>query len=513
MRYAVVVLLAGCGRFAFDPIDDICFAPHRLTNLPYADTLDDGSFLLCTAAQLDQIGQRPDDWASTFVLGRDVDLSDLPGEVAMIGTESQPFTGILDGAGYAVRNLQLDHPIEEHVGLFRVIGGDGRIANVTFDNVSVLGGDVVGGIAGYASTGFTIEDVTVTGEIVGGNYVGGLVGYSDCDPAAECSGFLVQRAHAGPIFISSYANAGGIVGGNYGDLMRPATYIDVSSEGRLVGTEILGGIIGDGQRILVMRAHSSMTIEGELLVGGLVGDHLYGDSRTIDSIATGDVICSGGYCGGAFGFQYAEAIRVQAHGRVTCGDESCGGLSGYMDDGCEQCLATGDVEGTTYVGGLAGWLTPQQNDVVRDCYSTGTVRGIDRVGGLFGSAYGPIERCYTSSIVFGDNEVGGLVGVLDVGAPGGSIRDSFTLSPVTGNSATNTVDALVARIVAGATITNTVYAGTCTNSAGSCTQTGTMMMAASLYSPSTPPLDTWDFTTIWQARSDGPPTLRNVPLP
>ncbi len=46
-----------------------------------------------------------------------------------------PFTGIFDGKGHKIRNLYINRPDEDNVGLFGVVGSGGEVKNLGLENV------------------------------------------------------------------------------------------------------------------------------------------------------------------------------------------------------------------------------------------------------------------------------------------------------------------------------------------------------------------------------------------
>lgn len=512
----VAVLVTGCGRVDFERIDDVCFSAFRLSNAPYADTVD-GSHLICTVEQLAELGRRREDWGGTFMLSGDIDVAELAGELPMIGDATAPFTGVFDGGGHTISNLVLDHPTVSDIGLFRNVGV-ATIRNLALVDVIVTGATNVGALIGYArSNSLLVEDIRVSGSIRGEGAVGGVAGNPVCYFNDGCLGQVFQRITAAPVTVVAtdlFTGVGGIAGATYAEPSEPTpVFLDVTVDGVIEGDNYVGGIIGDAESFRIERARSSATIKARGSAGGIIGESVFlGSCLIVDSVTTGDVTCSEDDCGGAAGFLQGSATRVQSHGKVSCGGSDCGGLVGYMEGFCEQCVATGDVDGLDSVGGLFGMAYIGMREVT-DSYSTGTVTGRDQVGGLLGSGAAKILRSYSVSNVSGTNDVGGLVGEHVTTAQGTSVTDCFTAGTVTGVAGANTVSSLVGRNTGGAPVASSYYAGTCTNSVGTCTEVGTMASAtAAFYSPSTPPLTAWDFATVWSASSNGFPKLSAVPL-
>lgn len=119
----------------------------------------------------------------TYVLGNDIDLSSIANFEPLgymfdeTSTRNDYFHGILDGNGYSVKNAKVyysnnvrvdggindnnvdvyqgdglfqhdAHKAGDNIGLFQVIGSQGIVRNVRFDNIKVRGRTIVGVLAG-----------------------------------------------------------------------------------------------------------------------------------------------------------------------------------------------------------------------------------------------------------------------------------------------------------------------------------------------------------------------------
>ena len=89
---------------------------------------------------------------------------------------SSAFGGSLDGGDKVIRNLYINRPEDDDVGLFGGVNGDGDIAGIGLQNAVIVGRNQVGAIAGRIQFGFRIEDSWAQGRVVGGEGVGGIVG-------------------------------------------------------------------------------------------------------------------------------------------------------------------------------------------------------------------------------------------------------------------------------------------------------------------------------------------------
>jgi len=136
---------------------------------------------------------------------------------------------------------------------------------------------------------------------------------------------------------------------------------------------------------------------------------------------------------GLFGFTGPSAV-IRGIGlddvRVT-GLASVGSLVGENRGIISNSYATGQVSGTTHVGGLVGYNQESDYDTqgwqIELSYAEVDVKGTDYVGGLIGLLYGTARATYASGIVNGDEVVGGLIG-----GNSGKVRASYATGQVMG---------------------------------------------------------------------------------
>ncbi len=276
-----------------------------------------------------------DDLGGSYLLMNDLDSTtsgylELASETANggmgwepIGTSDDGFTGYFNGQGYEMRELFINRPHQDCVGLFAYVAwvhpvdNVGCIENVGVVNARVTGyyrvGVLVGDNAGTVSNSYCTRSVTS-----GGHYVGGLVGYND--------GGVVSRAH---------------------------------STGNVTGTRYVGGLVGriTGARTVregtVRDCYSASSVTGGTRLGGLVGS-TFADVRISDCYATGSVA----------GNRWVGGLAAENYG---------GNVS--------NSYSTGDVTGNGYVGGLVAFNI---RGVINNCYSIGSVSGGGPIGGLVG---------------------------------------------------------------------------------------------------------------------------------
>jgi len=261
-----------------------------------------------------------DSLESDYVLVSDVDVSGSTFEP--VANFNNPFNGTFDGDGYGVTGLTVDRQNSFDSGLFGVVGEEGRVENVTVEDVDVSGMTWAGGLVGTNKG--TVTNSHATGEVSATDGAGVLVGLN---PGTVEDSYATGEASAVNI-------SGGLVGRNEGEVAR--SY----AEGRAEGGYLVGGLVGSNEEVIT-ESYADTTVSGtrsdSFDLGGLVGTN-FGEVN--ESYARGDV------GGGRF----------------------AGGLVGSSDGTIEESYATGEVSGTDS-GGLVGDLNFRSSaSVVRDSY-------------------------------------------------------------------------------------------------------------------------------------------------
>ena len=262
-----------------------------------------------------------------------------------IGTWENPFSGNFDGRAWEIRDLFINRPDENLVGLFGIVGEGGVIGNVGVWLADVTGGEGVGGLVGRNWDG-TVSSSYSTASVSSDSGIGGLVGYS--------RGTLINCYFAGDV--AGDECVGGLVGQNCG----PVSYCFAS--GSVIGESCVGGLVGDNFDTVSNCFYAwGGTVIGEEAVGGLVGQNVYG---TVSN-------------------SYSRSS--------VSGNSKVGGLVGTNLGTVSDSYANSSVVGYSQVGGLGGWNI----GTVSNCYSSGTVTGNSPVGGLVGvNVYGTVVNSF-----------------------------------------------------------------------------------------------------------------------
>jgi hypothetical protein len=383
-------------------------------------------------------------YSSNYVVAKDIDASASKSERCDDGNDcrgfipigknkdaadSTVFWGTIDGKNHTIKNLKINAGYTSEIGFIRVLVGS--VVNLNFDSLDVKGEKCDNGGVASALVG-TIQNVHVThGKVFGYERVGGIVGkaidktgydpvygYEDMTPVlrnvsfqGEIGGYQQVGGIAGIIGVEvdslvadvdisiTYKDAkeiGGIAGYNYGDIQRS------HSSGKVVVTaphvSDVGGLVGKSYNGSIDHCYSSMDVEGDSYVGGLVG---HNESVIFASYATGSVkefedgaygLKAADYAGGLAGSNYGKIYASYALGSVI-GDDEVGGLVGYNAGEIYYSYARGDVTSKSVIDESVGGLVGLSNGEIYSSYAANIVEG-GKVGGLVDSSKGDVVNSY-----------------------------------------------------------------------------------------------------------------------
>lgn len=353
-------------------------------------------YQITSATQLNEVRNYlgPSGATKHFKLMNDIDLSafivGISGWEPIGGNpeDSQAFTGFFHGNNFAIKNLWINQPSNNYLGLFGSIL-EGKIDHLTIELDAARG-------------------------ISGNEFVGALSGTIEGGAITNCS-------------VNGKINAVAYIGGQVGAIKENVTFENNSANVTIVSLgDYVGGLAGKTtSAILNCNATGTLTTEGDN-IGGLIGyadASVTGSSAAVNITHVGDFF-SGNFIGGLVGVAKFAITDCHASGSVS-GTNVIGGLIGDSYSPTLNSYATGNVNGNAYVGGLAG-----NSDSVTNSYATGNVFAIkDLVGGLAGQSYGAIEKSYAQGAVSGAKSVGGLVGTAFQ-----TISHSFASGNITGTA-------------------------------------------------------------------------------
>jgi len=322
-------------------VDFISFEADGGDSVPSQDVnsgrtgTENDPFYVYDVATLQKVATGVDDWNydSYYLQTADIDLVNVsdwePLGYDVNGDGTIYFNGTYDGNGFTIKNLTINKPTVDNVGLFCYIFSTGCVRNIKLVSCNIIGSSYVGGISslvggksGQPSHYASIIDCSVFGSVHGVNYVGGISGSSGAlSNITNCRFDGTVTGVAGGDYNES---AGGIVGVSTG-----ATLSCCCVKGNITGDMSVGGIFGRGYTTKVYDSYFIGSVTGDLYVGGIAG--LQGAQSNQTSLS-----------------------NCYAFGYVT-GDDQVGGISGKGYYGTlSACFATNIVTGTTNVGGVSG---------------------------------------------------------------------------------------------------------------------------------------------------------------
>jgi PKD repeat protein len=380
--------------------------------------IDTDPYLICTADQLNNIRE---DLTAHYKLSNDINLDVAPyneGEGwEPIGTYvggDDPgnvyFTGSLDGDNKSISKLYINYTTgTKMAALFELTDG-AEFKDLDFTNVDITSTYYAGALVGMT---FNTELVNISssGQITGFTRIGGIIGAGyDSNISESSSSCSIETING--------TNAGGLAG----QVVNTTVTNSFATGDVKGGDELTGGLLGEAggsSEISGCYATGKVTTE-DGFAGGLVGD-VYRDATINNSYATGDVIAGG------------NADKI-------------GGLAGSLYGTIENSYATGNITGYRHVGGLVGisyystYPTPDPSEI-KNSFATGNVTGSDvNIGGLVGNHSGDaILNSYATGDVEGTSNVGGLVGLLSatLNAPKpASVSNSYSVGYIVGEENT-----------------------------------------------------------------------------
>lgn len=279
-----------------------------------------------------------------YKLAADIDFN---GEtITPIGTMGLPFTGGLDGDGYAVRRFQVNGG-DFNIGLFGTTRS-AKFTNLAIEHVEIRQSSTVyniGALVGFENA-CTISNIFLSDIVISGDTgIGALAGVAFGGNFAGC-------AVGGTVSISGNGGIGGLIGQTLGGVA--ITGCRVTGDGMVIGARSTGGLVGElsgnteDERFAgkIYDCYAGIKINGGDETGGLVGWLLDGNTKIIESCATGDVwgrAYVGGLAGRVEGSMISDSFATGNVVSVT-GDAYTGGLAGHtISSSITNCYAAGKI--------------------------------------------------------------------------------------------------------------------------------------------------------------------------
>ena len=356
------------------------------------------------------------------ILTQDLDLSSVAN-----WTPIENFGGILDGKGHKIKGLTItDAGVAQAVGLFSELQGE--VCNLTVEaNLSSFGVDARVGIVAATNSG-NIRNVTVQGSVNAPycSNVGGVVGYNNKGILTKCTN---------EASVVGGENVGGVAGYLYFDkttLAGENTNNGLISGTKNVGG-VFGSLVAADLEVSFSVATNNNAVNGTDNVGGVIGyvcgyTSNYG-KYTIDACSVltnnGEVNAKGSYVGGVVGYAERVAVMntVSNKADVSGKGNYVGGIVGYAAN--TEIFVNGanenSVSGNAYVGGIAGYAGVIRNAENKGNISSEAVVMEDNVltayvGGIAGYCNGLVncKNTVDISVTHAGSYVGGLAGYMAI---------------------------------------------------------------------------------------------------
>ena len=339
-------------------------------------------------------------------------------------TKERRYRGEIEGNNHTIYNLSVGTGTDG-TGFIGALY-EGSVRNLKFSNVTVSSSqNYTGTVVGYIYSGLIDNCHVLSGTVTtSASYTGGIAGQGPDDTVhvTNCSNAAVISStggHTGGIAgdtdVENCTNTASVTGGaeytggivGYGDASNS------TNSGAVTGTSYTGGIAGKGN---VTDCENSGDVTGTVnYVGGIAGK---GTVTGSDNEGDVNTTKTGDYLGGITGNggatdcnNYGDVIRI--HGSSS---EYTGGISGYSSKPVTNCTNSGKVDGSLYVGGIAGYISGTS---VTDCENYGVVSA-DRwhIGGIVG-------HCLNST-------VSGCTNKADISSVGSTASNATSVAGIAG---------------------------------------------------------------------------------
>ena len=319
-------------------------------------------------ADLQQIMDNDGDWDKHFILTDDIDCTSLttPNAIGTITTTNVeiPFTGTFDGDNHTIRNLTINNPSNDFVGLFALIS-DAKIKDLK------------------------IEQSEFTGLVAA--------------PIVIAENSEITNVHAN-CRISCFLYGSGLFSLAEGCIIRSC-----SSDGQVTTNLYSGGFITECGDCIIRHCHSDVNSYTSGLSGGFIGEGY--DSYIEYCYSTGDVIADHEEIAGFIEYCYNSKIKRCYSTSFISADHFCGGFADLVENSIiSECYYSGNIDAISYIGGFIVEISSDGGtSSVSDCYSSGNIYSSEFTGGFVGYNYNStIQRCYSTMKVMPGNFSGGF---------------------------------------------------------------------------------------------------------
>ena len=200
-----------------------------------------------------------------------------------IGSDANPFTGTLDGAGHSVSGIYINSGTD-YQGLVGILEKGGTLQDLGVKASYIKGVNHVGGVCGWKFG--TVSNCYNTGSVEGNRYVGGVCGYNYFGTVTNCynTGKVTGRNDAGGVCgyndstVTNCYNTGKVTGNDYvGGVCgwNDDNVTNCYNTGNVTGNDYVGGVCGYNYGT-VSNCYNTGSVEGNRYVGGVCGGNAFG---------------------------------------------------------------------------------------------------------------------------------------------------------------------------------------------------------------------------------------------
>ena len=308
------------------------------------------------------------------------------------------FTGTFDGCGYTISDLYINLGTGWNSSLFGCVSSPAKIANVTLENVNIIGDNYY--------TGALVSQVRTYD-------AGGDVLIQNCHSSGTITSYDGGMGYFGGLIGSVGIKAGNSTSRTYVYDSSSSCTLDMSNA---TAYSARGGFLGNGQFAIISNCFATGSLTGgdygDSSIGGFVGNIVQSDLTFC--YATGSIEGGGSYCGG-----FAGTVSILVN--------------------FDSCSATGSIDTSTISGGFAGIVSSDGSNacIFTDCYAWGDVTTPSVVGGFVGSSDDSnttYTNCYSVGLVTGNTDIGGFGGNVHVST---NWSDCYWDTETSGNATTD----------------------------------------------------------------------------
>jgi len=257
-----------------------------------------------------------------------------------IGNSTIKFLGFYNGQDHNIENLYINLPTSDNIALFGYCSLAG-ISNLTLENVSIKGNNLVGSLLGYSDR-LEVENCHASGKVIGvSEKTGGLIGFARITHVSNCHSSV--NVYGGDDY------TGGLIA-------HTETACDIRncySTGAVTNTgygHSNGGLIGDNATSTVEYCYTTSDVDAySTYTAGFAGRNAGGTINNCYCTGNVTAISSSAYVGGftAYNYSSGEILKCYSASYVDASIHSSyvGGFIGNNAGTVSYCFWDTDSSG------------------------------------------------------------------------------------------------------------------------------------------------------------------------